>query len=486
MPKSDKESQIPVGTGFSPNLISLPDYVNAIIEYSGDPDAIEEAVNAPPVWIGKKARTTRRTRRHPMEAGVQYGLLTDGEYEATDLAHRLSSLNEDELYEEFARHILLHLGGLRVIEAAQEMKLDGRNITGDTLSRYLTNQGFRVTEHNTAINTLRMWLGKAGVVPESGRVKGAWLPDPEVKERLIGMDDDTIAALASLTDEQVAFAKALCRLNPEDEWIDAADVRDLAEGTFGIRFGRASLPNEVLHPLEEAGLIEVDTGGTQSGKASRLRRTKSFKSDVFSPFLEHTLSDLNRALTAYYRERPADIYSALQSDESYKKGKALEAYTVYIMRLLGLRFVGWRRRAQETGSSEVDVLMTGIFGSLPTTWQVQCKNTPSSPVRLSDVAREVGLLPLTNATHILLIANSSITAGARKFANEIMMQSAVTIFLLDKKNFDSIKESPSNIARILRTHAEHIRDRKLSSPVWSGIEPPEKNQNPDLNFPLSE
>ena len=486
MPNNSKESQIPVGTGFSPNLISLPDYVNAIIEYSGDPDAIEEAVNAPPVWIGKKERTTRRTRRHPMEAGVQYGLLTDGEYEATDLAHRLSPLKDEELYEEFARHILLHLGGLRVIEAAQEMKLDGRNITGDTLSRYLTNQGFRVTEHNTAINTLRMWLGKAGVVPESGHVKEPWLPDPEVKEQLVGMDDDTIAALASLTDKQVAFAKALCRLDPEEKWINAADVRDLAENTFGVRFGRASLPKEVLRPLAETGLIKVKTGGTQSGKASQLRTTDKFEAQVLFPFLEHTLSDLNQALTAYYRERPEDIYAALESDEAYRKGKALEAYTVYIMRLLGLRFVGWRRRAQETGNSEVDVLMAGIFGALPTTWQVQCKNTPSSSVRLGDIAREVGLLPLTNATHILLVANSSFTKDARKFANEVMMQSAVTIFLLDGEDFESIKDNPSNIARILRSHAEHIRDKRLSSPIWSGVERPEENRNPDLNFPLSD
>ena len=484
--RSDKESEIPVGTGFSPNLISLPDYINAIVKHSGDPNAIEEATTSPPVWIGSTPPTTRRRRRHPMEAGAQYDLLTDGDYRATDLARRLSELGGPDLYKEFARHILLNLGGLRVIEAAQEMHLDGLNITGDTLARYLTNQGFRVTEHNTAINTMRMWLGKAGLVPESGRVKRAWLPDLEVKEELVGLDDEMIAAIASFTREQIAYVKALCRLNPQpNEWIAAADVRDIAETTFGVRFGRASLPKEVLHPLEEADLIEVDTGGTRSGKTSQFQITEKFQAEVLEPFLENALSDLNRVLTAYYRERPKDIYQALESDDKYIRGKALEAYTVYVMRLLGLRFQGWRRRAQETGYSEVDVLMVGTFGGLPTTWQVQCKNTPSSPIRLEDIAKEVGLLPLTHATHILVVANSSFTSDARKFAKEVMMKSSVTIFLLDESDFAAIKETPADLTRILRAQAERVRDLRLRAPLWSGIDRPEDDDEPELDFPIA-
>jgi site-specific DNA-methyltransferase (cytosine-N4-specific) len=483
MPSNSKESRIPVGTGFSPNLVSLPDYVHAIVEHSGDEEAIEEAVNSSPVWIGDKTRTTRRTRRHPMEAGVQYGLLTEGDYEATNLAKRLDQLNEDELYKEFARHILLNLGGLRVIGAVQEMDMEGRNITGDSLARYLTDQGFRVTEHNTAINTLRMWLSKAGLVPESGRSKDAWLPDLEVKEDLVGIDDDSISAIAGLTNEQIAFVKTLCRLEPDD-WIAAANVRDLAEGALGVRFGRASLPNEVLRPLEDLGLIEFESGGTQSGKTSQLKLTSRFRSEVLEPFLERALPDLNRALTAYFRERPEDIYSALESNDKYVKGKALEAYTVYVMRLLGLRFLGWRRRAQETGFSEVDVLMGGTVGSLPNTWQVQCKNTPSSPIRLEDVAKEVGLLPLTHATHVLIIGNTSFTGDARAFAREVMLKSSVTIFLLDQDDFESIRRTPANIARILRQQGERIRDLRIRAPLWSGIDRPDDDEQSRLEFPL--
>ncbi len=247
-------------------------------------------------------------------------------------------------------------------------------------------------------------------------------------------------------------------------------MRDLAEATFGVRFGRASLPNEVLRPLGKAGLIQYETGGTRSGKTSRLRLTEQFQTDILGPFLEVTLAHLNTALTAYYRTRPEDIYEALRSSDKYTKGHALEAFTIYVMRLLGLRFLGWRRRAQETGYSEVDVLMAGLFGAIPTTWQVQCKNTPTTSIRLEDIAKEVGLLPLTHATHILIFANARFTDDARRFAQEIMLKSSVTIFLLDVKDFEAIKMAPANIGRILIAQAERIRDLRLSAPLWSGIE----------------
>ena len=381
-------------------------------------------------------------------------------------------MQDPQIYEVFARHILLSLNGLRVVEAIQEMELDRKTITGDSLAQYLTDQGLRVTVHNTAINTMRMWLAEAGLFPKVKNSNEAWIPDSEVKKKLLGMDDNVIAALAGLSQEQIAFANALCRIEPE-EWVLASEVRDLAETSFAVRFGRSSLPNEILKPLQEAGLIEYATRGTKGGKASMLKITEKFTSEAIKPFLERTLRSLNQTLTAYYRTRPADFFDAMQSTDTYKKGRALEAFSIYVMRILGLRFLGWRRRARETGESEVDVLLAGISGGMPTTWQVQCKNTPSSSVRLEDVAKEVGLLPLTNATHILLIANSSFTRHARDFAMQTMLKSAVTIFLLDKKDFDIIRTDPARIGGILLSQAERIRDYRIKTPLWSGIARPD-------------
>ena len=477
-----KESQIPAGTGFSPGTVSLPRFLDALVEHSGDRAAIVKAVNEVPVRLKARGKTTPKTLSLPVEAAVQYGLLDGDTFEATALTRTLAALNGDALYDAFARHILRDLGGLRVVQAMEEMRLDTIKITGPSLSRYLTDQGFFVGEQNTGINSLRGWLAKAGLFPMKGG--GLWIPDPAVKSRLVGLDDDQIASLAALTPAQAAFTRALARLDP-DGWVLATDVRDLAEAAEGIRLSRSSLPKEVLDTLAEAGWIEYETDGTTSGKSSRLKTTDLFEADVVGPFLERTVKSLDPALAAYYRERPADIFAGLDSDNTHTKGQALEAFAVLVMRLLGLRFVGWRRRSHETGGSEVDAQLAGLFGAVPTVWQVQCKNTPRSRVRLEDVAKEVGLLPLTRATHILVLANAAFTADARRYADDIMLNTSVTIFLLDKDDVAAMRTNTASLAPVLQRHAERIRDLKLSAPVWGEGDSRGGKGKPSFYFPLS-
>ena len=130
MAAPDKESRIPVGTQFSPDLIDLPAFVRMASTHSGDVDALRQAVIQPPVRVKPYGRPpTRRMQGLPLEAAVQYGLLEEGTYTATPLAREMAELDEPDIYVVFARHILLNLGGLRLVEAAQEMELDRRKIT---------------------------------------------------------------------------------------------------------------------------------------------------------------------------------------------------------------------------------------------------------------------------------------------------------------------------------------------------------------------
>jgi hypothetical protein len=456
-------SDIPVGTQFSPDLINLYEFLKAVIAHSGDKPELQKATWSPPVHM--KHKTVPKSRRRaslPLEAAVQYELLTSETYEATDLAKTLEALPEAQLYDEFGRHIMLKLGGLRVVEACQQMKIDNIPITGDSLARYCTQQGFHVTEHNTAINTMRMWLAKVGIFPERG-----WEVNGAQKQKITGMSDDTIAELVNLNEAQKAFVRVLCRINPTG-WADAADIRNTAEATEGVRIGRGSLPKEVLEPLKQAGLIDYKSGGTSGGKSAKLQTTATFDGKVLTPFIEETVKTLDPGIIAYYRMLPADIYMDLKSTDTYVKGKALEAYAIYIMRALGLHFLGWRKRAKDTtGRAEVDVLLTGLMGVTSTRWQVQCKNTPSGQVDLEDVAKEIGLLPLTHATHVMLIANCSITQDAREFAGEVMRNSSVTIHLLDKKDYAQIAASPAAIGGILRDQAEMFAKQQPKGSIWS-------------------
>ena len=460
-------SQIPVGTQFSPNLIDLSAFLQALVEHSGDKTALTRAIWRYPVNIRPDGRVPTNSTRNlnlPLEAAIQYELLND-EYQATDLCRFLSRLAENNLYEEFARHILLSLGGLRVVEGAQQMKADGFKVTGDGLAGYLTDQGFTVAVHNTAINSLRMWLAKAGLFPQ-GRSQRAREVNEEVKEGLIGFGDDTISALVGLTVPQRAFAIALCRLDPQNE-IPASEVRDLAESIVGGRLDRSNLPKTFLDPLSDMNLITYRTGGTRGGKTSWLTITPEFKAEVLEPFLEITVRTLDSALTAYYKKAPAEIYEQLKSPHAHRKGEALEAYAIHIMRLLGLRFVSWRKRAkEETGQAEIDVVMAGLIGGIATRWQIQCKNKPSGRVSVEDVAKEVGLVPLTKATHVMILANSRATADAHIYAREVMRNSSLTVMILDKEDFEKIEASPASIASIIRSKSQAIANISRHGLDW--------------------
>lgn len=219
---------------------------------------------------------------------------------------------------------------------------------------------------------------------------------------------------------------------------------------IGRRLDRGNLPKSYLEPLRLAGLIQYEARGTSSGKTSTLNTTDMFRKEILADFLENTLKTLDTALTAYYVKPIGQIYSELNSDNPYVKGSALEAYAIHVMRLLGLRFIAWRKRArEETGQAEIDVVMSGLVGGIATRWQIQCKNKPSGRVSLEDVAKEVGLTPLTKATHVMVLANCRVTQSARDYAREIMRNSSLTIMLLDRDNFDMIRDSPGSIASIV-------------------------------------
>jgi hypothetical protein len=450
------ESQIPVGSQFSPSLISLPHLTTALLAHAGDRNALISAINAPPVRLGSRVPKTKRNRSLPLEAAIQYGLLAGTSLQPTDLTKSLAGLDPKAQSHAFAKHILLNCGGLRVIQGAEEMLSEGKKITGDTLARHLTAQGFFVAEHNTAINTLRMWLAEARIFSDSGRGPAAWTPHRAAIEHLIGLDASAISDLASLDSEQHAFVMALARRRPAiGEWIPAADVRDAAEAVAGVRIARGSLPNAVLKPLHAIGLIDFRTGGTARGKTSELSITKKFDSDVLVPFLERACKSLDPSLTDYFRRRPEDIRTALESTNTNVAGKALEAFAIQVMRTLGLTFESWQRRAVGTGWGEVDVLLSGIIACLPTRWQVQCKNTKAT-VSHETIAREVGLVSHTRATHILVMSRGKYSTNAHNYVLTTMRAESIPIYLIDGPAFDRILAEPAALASEIKRQSERI------------------------------
>ncbi|MGQ0713051.1 MAG: restriction endonuclease [Gemmatimonadaceae bacterium] len=458
-----RASAIPVGTQFAPSLLSLRNFVKAFIAHSGDPAAIKDAVWKPAVRVKAKAKSpTKRTRSLPVEAAIQYQLL-DKDYKATVLAQDLAATKtDDHLYELFARHILLNCGGLRVLEGITQMEADNLRITGDSLARFLTEQGFNVTEHNTAINSLRMWLEKAGVLD-------GWKIDHVRREEVVPLSDEQIAILASFRPPLQGFVRALCRAEPSG-WTNAATIRDAAEAHDHIKIGRMSLPNEVLKPLKAAGLVEYKSGGTVGGKSAQVRTTPKFEADVLNAFMANTIKDLDAAVSDYYRRRPADIFAELDATDTFVKGRALEAFAIMVMRQMGLRFVGWNKRAPDsTAQAEVDVVLSGTIGAVHTRWQLQCKNTPSTKLDTRGVASEVGLIPVTQATHILIISRGGFTDEAVYYAREIMKKTAISIYMLGPTDYATIQKDTAKLLTILRLQSQFIGQLQPSTTLFGGL-----------------
>lgn len=452
--RKTRESAIPVGTQFTPELVDLSRFVACLITHSGDKDAIEDSIWTPGVRLKPKAaRPTKRTRSLPVEAAVQYGLLSKV-YEATDLSKHLATLTGKSIFDEFAKHILLRCGGLRVLEGIEQMRADSLKITGDSLAQFLTDQGFNVSVHNTAINSLRMWLAKGDLFQAAGKGADAWAINRPAKERLLGLDDEAIELLSGLGLHQLAFIEALCAIGPKSSYL-ASEVRNLAMARRPeARFDKGSLPNDILEPLREIGIIEYTAGGTSGGKSSTLTITPKFRSDILERFVTDTVKTMDAVVSGYFKRRPEDIYADLDSSDSSKKGRALEALAVRVMRILGLRFVEWRVRAPDkTGQAEVDAVFAGVIGAVPSRWQIQCKNTPGSKTDLEDVAKEVGLVPITRATHLLVLSTGGFTADAVRFAEQVTHNSAITIFLLGRSEYDEIRKDDAALGRILRNLA---------------------------------
>ena len=444
------KSDIPVGTQFTPDLIDLQAFVKMIIERSGDADAIVDAVVSPPVRLKPYATPpTPRQSKLPVEAAIQYGLL-DKSRNPTGLAFELVDLNHADMYAAFARHILLKLNGLRLVEIAQQMAFEGLVVTGDLLAEYATRQGLRIVVHNTAINSLRMWLAKAGVF------EGKWTVNSEMKQKLLRLSDNQIAGISSLSHEQRAFLGALCRTGPVFNQ-KASSIRDMAESESGLTLRRDNLVKNFLAPLQSLGLVEYETKGTSGGKSSTFSTTNQFEAEAVSAFLDHAVASLDPTITEYFRQRPADILANLQTDDTVVRGEALEAFSVMILRLMGLRFIGWQKRAADSvDQSKTEVLIGGLVGGLPTRWLLECWNSPDLALDISDIEESVERFTQSSLSHLLLFSTGGFAPKAKSFVEETIKTNLSTVFLFDNSHFDRLGQDPASFPALLRKQGEQI------------------------------
>jgi hypothetical protein len=452
MPKS----AIPMGSEFGPNQVDLIRVLELAEQHEGDSEAFANAIATEYKWPIKTAKNTRLSMR-------QY-LLLDEEDQLTETGVALLALKSqpDELYATFARHILLHLRGLEVVNAIDMLIQSGEHPTQLSIADMLNAQGIYVSKSSTHISKLCGWLRLAGIFSCEGSFDCL---DMSRVSQLIGADQQETDFLAEMPEDQRAILKALCNLPmeeiPDKEPLPGNRVMEYAEQLYGVTFNPKSFKREVLEPLESAGYITLVNPSKVTGKSFLIYRTEKFANEYLSALVD-TLANTGLAIRKLLRKSLSEILQELQSEDTGIKGKALEALAFYLMRLLGLEFKAWRKRGKKTGGFEVDVIVEGarlIFSR----WQIQCKNTPESAVSLEDIAKEVGLSLQLKSNVILIVTTGRFSKDALEYADEMMQTTTLNIVALNKQDLQVLTASPLAIVDILNRKARRVMALKTLS-----------------------
>ena len=388
----------------------------------------------------KLAKNTR-------SALVDYDLLDQDSWKLTPTGIKLYELvaKPDELYAEFAKHILLNKKGLDLIDIVKTLKSRSEDVTLETLATEARRRNLYLPFGSTHMSDMRAWLRKAGVFTNKDTV------DDELVKQLLGYDTDEISELASLTPELQSFLKALAHIN-ERPPIPSSRVAHIAEKLYNVRFPEKSLPR-TLEPLEQFGLVELTkTTGGRGAKPYLVTPTDKFNTQFLEPLLKALAGRMELPISQLARPFQ-EVLEELKSPSKYKKGVALELVAANLARSIGLEVVGWRLRADETGGAEVDLVADNPRMGF-TRWQIQCKNQRKST--LEDVAKEVGLTSHLKSNVVLVVTTGNFTKSAVEYATSINKTTNLSVILIAGGELQAIARDVSQIITLLNKKSDEV------------------------------
>ena len=303
------------------------------------------------------------------------------------------------------------------------------------------------------MSTMRLRLEKAGVIVSGYRV------DPERLNEILGLSVEEFEQLATLSEEQRAYVKALANVGGGGPHL-SNDIERLAASTYGVAFNEKNLPKQVLYPLRDAEYITLERGTGEGGRGAKpflVTATDKLAADVITPLIEQLEQQTHADIRPLLRKPLKEIRRELVSRNRHIRGLALEALAFKLLRLIDLDYVRTRLRGSATGGAEVDLIFEStrlIFSR----WQIQCKNT--GRVSLDDVAKEVGLTHLLKSNAIVMVSTGEIGREARRYANKIMTDSNLCIIMVDKHDLALIESRPAAIVQVFTREARNAMDLK--------------------------
>lgn len=450
MPRSD----LPFGSEFSPSQINLPHVLELAAEHGGNWQAFEAAVRA--AYFEKHDTTDYNKGKlaNNTKLGMIAYRLIDRDANLTEFGRKLYELRSDEIkmYAELARHILLNLHGITLVQCIQDMQAAAEKVKLTKLREWLEERGIIFPRGGKHASIMRLWLERAGIFQTGWRVNEARL------QEILGSSSEDIEVLSMFSREQKTFLKTLGNLgggtHPSNE------VEKLATATYGVKFDEKGLPKQVLYPLAEAGYITLDRGTRERGRGAKpfyVTATEKLIKDLITPLLEQLEKQTAPDLRPLLRKQFGEILDELKSENKHVAGLALEALAFKLMRLLDMTYVATRLRGAATGGAEVDLIFESarlVFSR----WQIQCKNTRR--VSLDDVAKEVGLTHFLKSNVIVVATTGEIGAEARQYADRIMADSNLCMVLVNGHDLNLIKENQTAIVDIFNREAQNAMKLK--------------------------
>lgn len=477
------------GDQFTPDKVTLDDLLELCQSLQPDRVALQKEIR-PRYFEGHgkdPAQRDQNSNTMVMNCLLSlkgYGLINvtaDGKsYQTTSLTTELLAIRDkpEEMLRRFAVFILMEREGLLLCRLIENIRARGEQVTLEYLGEEMNDLGIKIPPNSTYISTMKSWLVKANVMRSSG-----YHVNREIIYDILKVDADVIDELYRLPFEQKHFLLSLVSLNII-EFTPSNKIAQHTRSVYKIRLTTKNLVKDILEPLENFNLIETKKVTTGRGaKPHLVRLTSKAQIEVLKPLIEN-LASLTE-LTSAEVNRPFErVVADLSSEDKHIKGKALEIFAVWFIRLLGLRFSHWRFRSYEaTGGGEVDVIAASdkiVYSR----WQIQCKNMKST-VDVDVIAKEVGLTFLTKANVVMVVTTGKFSADAVNYANLVSDQSRYYVILLENEDIQRIVEDRTRIVDILNYKARRTFARREPGFTDLGNELIQEEQ-PDTNEELEQ
>ncbi len=468
------ELRVPYTQQFSPQQTPLRRLLPIIRQNAGNAKRLRTAIGAAffkdKADPGKLAGNTLISLR-------AHGIIRAGGADLTDFGDQLVALqgSEDQAYELMAKHILVDLDGMGIIETLREMKRADLKISLATLPDELRQRGYKVSDNSSDLSGVLSWLREAKLLTEYQ------VNETEYASQL-GTQPAVVDALKGLTREQIAFLRAIVALNITD-WSPYNPVCKHAENLYAgeVRYNWKEIVSAVLKPLSDVGLIELrkkakqdkGTRAGRGGKPADIKPTERFEQQIAEPILSALYRSAGFAEIRETRGKSlAQIVETIdKSPDQNERARALEWLAIRLCQMLDLDFMGWRETDIEIATGgEVDAFLRAVRQPY-SRWQVQCR---FGPITMDAVAREVGIQKATLANVILIVSTQNASASAHQYRRTIASNIGLNIIFIDA----------SALRKVIRDHSalpstllEHPEDATRLAQTWSpwGLARPASN-----------